>query len=74
MERRKLRQTNKKKNTSTKNEREPRHRYNTRYNRRARIQKIQDALFAAVESDSNGSDDESYTSANTTTQSDNSQK
>ena len=43
-------------------EKESRHRYNNRYNR-AKIQKIQEAIMEAVESESNNSDEASYISA-----------
>ena len=54
----KLRKSNEKKPAKSSSPK----RYNTRYNR-ARVQKIQDAIMLAVESDSESSDAQSYTSA-----------
>ena len=59
--------------TTNSSEKQPRHRYNTRYNR-AKIQRIQEAIMAAVEPESNDSDVESYTSANMESTSDTSQE
>ena len=62
-EKRRAKPTRNKNSSNNPSEKEPRHRYKTRYNR-AKIQKIQEAIMAVVESDSNDSDEESYTSAN----------
>ena len=66
--------TNRKESTgNTNSERKPRHRYNTKYNK-AKIQRVQEAIMAAVATDSNESDDESYASANMESTTQNSQE